>query len=86
MKFDSINFEKLDTSYENSVDDLSTEIFIFSKNKITHIKGQSASLPQNVVQVYSWFFQSIKQMKFEKSKDRFNFPTIIEKPIPAPRR
>jgi hypothetical protein len=85
MKFDSINYKNLDTSYEQSVDDLSTEILIFyGDNKIKHIFGQSSSLPDSVLIVYKWLLTSINQMKFEKTNDNLIFPTIIEKPLHVP--
>jgi hypothetical protein len=85
IKFEGMNYSKLDSSYEQSVDDLSTEIYIFyNDNKIKHIYGQSASLPDSVMSVYKWLMKSIEQMKFTKVKDSLSFPTIIEKPLPIP--
>jgi hypothetical protein len=84
IKLESINYKNLDTSYGYSEDDLSTEIFVYyNDNKIKHIVGQSSSLPDSVLKVYKWLLTTIDQMKFEKTKDSFIFPTRIEKPIPA---
>ena len=85
MKMESINYKNLDSSYERSADDLSTEIFVYYKhNKIKHIFGQSSSLPDSVLVVYNWLLSSINQMKFEKTKDSLIFPTRVEKPLPPP--
>jgi hypothetical protein len=84
MKMESINYKNLDSSYERSADDLSTEIFVYyNDNRIKHILGQSSSLPDSVLVVYNWLLTSINQMKFEKTKDSLIFPTKAEKPLPS---
>lgn len=82
-KLENINYQQLDSTYQNSVDDLSTEIFIYYDNKFKHIYGQSASLPDSVMNVYLWMMSEIKQLKLQPIKDSLIFPTIIEKPIPV---
>jgi hypothetical protein len=43
IKFESINYKQLDTSYEHSIDDLSTETVLYFDKQRKHIHGQSAS-------------------------------------------
>lgn len=83
IKLENINYKQLDSSYEHSVDDLSTEIYIYYNNKVKHIHGQSASLPDSVMMVYEWLMTEIKQIKMQPSKESFEFPTIVEKPLPV---
>lgn len=82
IKLENINYKQLDTSYQHSVDDLSTEIYIYGNGKVKHIKGQSASLPDSVMTVYRWLMQKIKHLKLHPSKDSLTFPTNTEKPLP----
>ena len=84
VKLESINFRQLDTSYEDSVDDLATEIFIYYGDDVKHIRGQSSSLPDNVMNVYDWLMNSIKNIKFESTTDSIKFETRIQNPIPQP--
>lgn len=84
LKFENINFKQLDSSYEHSVDDLSTEIYIYYNDKVKHIHGQSASLPNSVMIVYQWLMTEIKQLKMQPTTDSLTFPTIVEKPLPIP--
>lgn len=84
IKFENVHYKQLDTFYMHSVDDLSTEIFIFYNNKVKHIYGQSASLPDSLMKVYNWLIKSIKQLNLSQSNDSLRFETIIEKPLPIP--
>ena len=84
IKLESINYKQLDTAYDHSVDDLSTEIFIYYKGKVKHIYGQSASLPDSVMSVYDWLLKSIRTLDLKTTQDSLIFPTIIEKPLPMP--
>lgn len=84
FKFENINYKQLDSSYEHSVDDLSTEIYIYYNNKVKHIHGQSASLPDSVMTVYLWLMKEIKLLKMQPINDSLTFPTIVEKPLPMP--
>lgn len=84
MKFESINYKQLDSSYEHSVDDLSTEVFIYYGDKVKHIHGQSMSLPDSVMTVYRWLLKSMRHLELKTTTDSLVFPTIIEKPLPIP--
>lgn len=81
IKFESINYKELDTSYDHSVDDLSTEILIYYKSNVKHIYGQSASLPDSVMTVYNWLLKSIRKLELKPTTDKLTFPTVIEKPL-----
>lgn len=84
LKLESIKYRQLRASYDHSVDDLSTELYIFyDGNKVKHISGQSASLPDSVMTVYQWLLTSIKKLKFKRTTDSLVFPTQIEKHIPG---
>ena len=84
IKLESINYKKLDTAYNHSVDDLSTEIFIYYKDTVKHIYGQSASLPDSVMTVYGWLLNSMRTFELKTTQDSLTFPTVIEKPLPPP--
>ncbi|WP_419803411.1 DUF6438 domain-containing protein [Mucilaginibacter sp.] len=82
IKFENIKYKGLNNSYEHSIDDLSTEIYIYyNGNKVKHILGQSASLPDSVMTVYEWLLHSIKQMNFKQTDRKLTFPTHYQKPI-----
>ncbi|MGE3824219.1 MAG: DUF6438 domain-containing protein [Bacteroidia bacterium] len=82
IKFENANYKQLDTSYQNSVDDFSPEIYIYYNDKVKLIDVQSGSLPDGVMTVYQWLITSIKQIQLERTKDSFSFPTMIVRPLP----
>lgn len=83
LKFESINYKQLDSIYQHSADDQSTEIYIYyNDNRVKHVYGQELSLPDSVMTVYKWLMTSIKQIKFTQTKDSLIFPTIIQKNVP----
>ncbi|RYE13883.1 MAG: hypothetical protein EOP45_20505 [Sphingobacteriaceae bacterium] len=91
LKLESIKYRQLDSSYEYSVGDLSTELYIYyNGNKVKHISVQSASLPggqyailpDSIMTVYQWLLTSIKQLKVKRTTDSLFFPTQIDKPLP----
>lgn len=84
IKLDEINYKKLDTSYQHSVDDQSLEVFIHYNNKIKHIKAQSASLPDSVAHMFYYVINSYKIIKPKPTKDTFNFESETQRPIPIP--
>lgn len=75
IKFENIQFEKLDTSYEHSTDDLSTEIIICYENHRKHIIGQSSSLPPELLKIYEWLILSEKAIDLKPV-----FQTSIQNP------
>jgi hypothetical protein len=79
MKFEQIDYMHLDSAYEHSADDLATEIFIYTKDKRKRIIGQEMSLPENLLKVYGWLFNSYKTMRLSKVID-----TKIQNPVPPP--
>ena len=84
FKLDALNFEHLDSSYSKTIDDLATEILIYHEGKVKHIYGQSASLPVDVMNVYSWLLNSIPTFELKPTSDSLVFPTTIEKPLSVP--
>ena len=83
IKLETINYKKLDTSYQHSVDDQSLEVFIHYNDKTKHIKAQSASLPESVAQVFYYLINSYKSIKPKPTKDVFRFESETQKPIPS---
>lgn len=82
LKFESINYRHLDSMYQHSADDQSTEIYIYyNDNQVKHVYGQELSLPDSVMTVYKWLMTSIKQTKLTQTKDSLIFPTRIQKPV-----
>jgi hypothetical protein len=84
IKLEQIKYKQLDSSYENSVDDQSLEIFIHYDNKVKHIKAQSASLPENVASVFYYIANSYKVIKPKSTKDTFKFESTTQGPLPIP--
>ena len=84
IELERINYNQLDTIYSHSVDDLSTEIYIYHKNGVKHIYAQSLSLPKNVENFYEWFLERIQKLEMKSTNNEFNFHTTTEKPIPEP--
>jgi hypothetical protein len=81
-KFEQLNFEKLDTLYNNSVDDLTTEIFIYHKKGVKHIVGQSGSLPSELMDIYNWLFRNLFITRMSKTTDSLKIETTILPPPP----
>lgn len=84
FKLERINYKNLDTAYDNSVDDLSTEIIIYYNGNIKRIYGQFVSLPDSVMTVYNWLIHSILTFELKQTQDSLTFPTKIEKLLPPP--
>ena len=84
IKLESINYKQLDTEYNHSADDLSTEIFIYFNDKMKHIYGQSRSLPDSVMTVYNWLLKSIPTLDSKPTQDSLTFPTTIQILLPPP--
>ena len=84
IKLESVDYKQLDTMYDRSVDDLSTEIFIYYNDKVKHIYGQSASLPDSVMRVYDWLLKSMRTFELKQTQDSLTFQTRIQKPLPPP--
>jgi hypothetical protein len=73
LKFEKINYKELDTSYEHSVDDPPTFLIVDYLNKTKKIRGQTASLPDNVRKTYSWLINLTEKQKLTKTNDSINF-------------
>jgi hypothetical protein len=84
IKLESVNYKQLDSMYDRSSDDLSTEIFIYYNDKVKHIYGQSASLPDSVMTVYDWLLKSMRTFELKQAQDSLTFQTRIQKPLPPP--
>ena len=85
IKFESINYKQLDTSYDHSVDDLSTETVLYFDKQRKHIHGQSESLPDSVMTVLSWVMNSYKTVTLTRTTDSaIPFETRIQNPPPPP--
>ena len=87
QQLESIGFRQLDSSYEHSVDDQSTEIFIFyGKDQVKHIRGQSASLPNAYGQVFYKLLHQSLTFPLIRTQDTFEFPTTVQHGPPPPTR
>lgn len=85
IKFESINFKQLDTSYEHSVDDLLTETILYFDGQNKHIYGRSASLPDSVMTVFRWLMNSYKTVTLTRTTNiEIPFETKIQNPPPPP--
>ncbi|HEY3387059.1 MAG TPA: DUF6438 domain-containing protein [Saprospiraceae bacterium] len=81
MKFESIHYKQLDSAYDRTVDDLTTELMIYDKNnKIKYIYAQSSDLPDSVKNVYDWFLTRLDMIKLTKTQDSLTFPTYLDRP------
>jgi hypothetical protein len=77
IKFENAQFEGLDTLYNQSVDDLSTEVIIYYGNKRKRILGQSMILPPKLMEAYNWLLLSYKKIDLKPV-----FQTVIQNPLP----
>ena len=76
MEFERIHFKALDSSYEHSVDDLSTRTIITYGNARKVINAQSASLPDSVRRVLDWLMNSYKKVALTPTLDTLDYPRI----------
>jgi hypothetical protein len=82
-KLENINYKYLDTSYEHSVDDVSTETIIYYNNRQKHILAQEMSLPDNVRNVLFWLSDTYKSIPLKKVTDNsISFETKIQNSFP----
>ena len=82
IKFENVNFKQLDTIYSGTVDDLSTEMFIYYGAKIKRITSPLSDLPDSVQVLYNWLLKTQKKFVLAKTKDSLKFETKIEKGLP----
>jgi len=78
-KLEDINFRQLDTSYQNSIDDQSLEIFIHYGNKLKYIEARSASLPDDARDVFYYIIKSYKTIKPKPTRDTFIFESATKR-------
>jgi len=83
-KFEKVDFKKLDTSYEFSIDDLATQTIIFYSNKRKVIRAQSASLPHSVDSVLTWLMYTYRNVDVIRSNDSLHFFTVLQYPSAPP--
>jgi Domain of unknown function (DUF6438) len=80
-KFEAINYKMLDSAYNETMDDLTTELMIYDKNnKIKYIHAQSSSLPDSVKNLYDWLLGRLEKIKLTKAQDSLSFPTYLDRP------
>ena len=86
MKFESVNYKQLDTMYEHSIDDLSTELIIHYNNKRKRVIGQSISLPDSLRKIYRLLMNTYTRFELNKSTDTIDikFETRIQNGLPPP--
>jgi len=82
IKFENINYKQLDTTYSGTVDDLSTELFIYYGDKIKRITSPLSDLPDTVQVLYNWLLTTQKKFVLSKTNDSLKFETKIEKGLP----
>jgi len=82
MKFENVNYKQLDTTYNGTVDGLSTELFIYYGDKIKRITAPLNDLPDSVQVMYNWLLSTQKKFVLSKSNDSIKFETKIEKGLP----
>jgi outer membrane protein OmpA-like peptidoglycan-associated protein len=83
-KLETIHFKQLDSSYQHSIDDQSSELYIYYSKKIKHVRAQQSSLPDSIIGFYNWFMKSYRQLPLQQTTDSLMFVTIIGRPMPPP--
>lgn len=83
MKLENINYKRLDTMYNHTVDDESLEVFIHYGHEVKRIRAQSGSLPNGVGEAFYYIIKSYKVVKPAPTKDTFIFESKL-KPFPGP--
>jgi hypothetical protein len=84
IKFEKVDFKRLDTSYQQSIDDLATQTVIYYGNKRKVITARSASLPRTVDSVLKWIMYSYKKVNLIPSKDSIDFYSRLQYPLQLP--
>lgn len=84
IKFESINYKVLDSSYQNSVDDLSIQLIISYSGKTKSISAQFSSLPDSTYPVVNWLMNSYKMTSLTKTTDSIEFKTTLQFPLRHP--
>ena len=85
IKFELVNYKQLDTSYEHTIDDPSTETILYFNNQRKHIRAQRGSLPDSLLNVFSWLMNSHKIVALTKTTDNaITFETKRQIPVPPP--
>lgn len=85
LRLEDLKFRELDSAYFNSVDDLSTEMYVYYDNgKIKYMEGQSGSLPLRLMGFYNYLMNSILRIDFEQTNDSLVFITKRQIPLNMP--
>jgi hypothetical protein len=77
-RLNELEYNECDSIYDNSVDDQSIELIIYYGNKKKHIKGQSASFPEELNALFYEIIHLTKTMDMKKSKKAYQFPTNFQ--------
>jgi hypothetical protein len=78
-KLNQMEIMECDSVYSHSLDDQSIELIIYYGNKKKHIKGQSASFPEELNALFYEIIHLTKTMDMKKSKKAYQFPTTYQK-------
>lgn len=76
-----LEYWNLDTIYDNTYDDQSIEIIIYSGNHKKHIRGQNKSLPKNLQNLVTKLSYSVDLAKIKTTKDIIKFETTVQEPL-----
>lgn len=80
--FHSIDFQNLDSAYDQSVDDLAVEWIISWEGHQKKTYAQFMSLPEEVAEALSVVFNQTDELSLKRSQEAFVFETEIHKPLP----
>ena len=75
-----LEYWNLDTLYDDTYDDQSMEIIIYSGNYKKHIKGQDRSFPEGLQKLFSKMYLSVELAKIKAIKDTIKFETTVQSP------
>ncbi len=85
LNLERINYKKLDSVYDHTVDDLSTELYVvYDNNKIKNIRGREESLPKELMEYYIYYFSSTENFNLVRSPDTLSFPINMKRLIGKP--
>jgi Domain of unknown function (DUF6438) len=84
INLERINYKKLDTTFEQTVDDASFEIILYYDNKRKHINAQEMSMPDSVRYVFTNLAETYKNLNLTKQTDSsFSIETKIQNGVIA---
>jgi Domain of unknown function (DUF6438) len=83
-QFERIHFDRLDSAYDQSVDDLAVMVTVCYGKTTKRVFGQSHDLPDSVRKAFDWLMNSYKRAALKPAPDTAHFYDQLRYPIVQP--